>query len=138
MRFILHILVILLLFTCLACENENEPAMHPESNITGYWINPVYYNNIVTYERSYQLMDHEYGLAIKSDNSLIERKNAGWCGTPPLSYADFEGSWSTKDSTIYITVGYWGGTTEYEWKIMRIKEKLLSIEVINQEHNIDQ
>ena len=61
-------------------------------------------------------------------------KNAGWCGTPPISYADFEGTWKKSDSTISITVGYWGGLLDYQWKIVSIDNKSLTIVKLQEEY----
>ena len=134
MKAISQIITSLLLVAFVSCENQNTPKAHQKLNITGYWTNPVYGKNQITYKRTSLLKDNEYGLALNTDKSLMERKNSGWCGTPPISYADFDGTWNRIDSTIYISVAYWGGTAEYEWRIKSINDKSLSITIIDQEH----
>ena len=61
-----------------------------------------------------------------SDGTMTERKNSGWCGTPPISYADYPGSWSVlNDTMINVTVGYWGGTINYKLDIETLNSELL-------------
>jgi hypothetical protein len=73
------------------------------------------------------LVDNEYGIVFNSDGNILERKNAGWCGTPPLIYNDFNGTWEIKDPTIKIHVAYWGGMADYSWKIITIDNNELNI-----------
>lgn len=98
---------------------------------------PEYNDTVFTVDRSYSLIDNAYGFAFKSDGVFVERKNAGWCGTPPITYADFEGTWTVVDSKIIITVAYWGGTADYQWKIISIDSKELKIAVLSQEHHFE-
>lgn len=66
---------------------------------------------------------------------FIERKNAGWCGTPPIAYADFNGSWAKNDSLIDITVDYWGGVANYHWKIISIDNNNLILCKLKEEYH---
>ena len=70
----------------------------------------------------------QYGFIIGKDGSFIERKNAGWCGTPPITYKNFEGTWeAVSDSLLEITVGYWGGTINYQMRIVNVDNEMLRI-----------
>ncbi len=131
--------LILLLFAHLiiACEQNNENAAATTDQLIGSWFNPQYNDSIVTYERSEGLVDNDYSFTFKEDKTFIERKNAGWCGTPPISYADFDGIWSKNDSIIEITVDYWGGTAEYTWKILSIDDLTLKIKRIEEIYNLE-
>jgi hypothetical protein len=63
-----------------------------------------------------------------SDGTLIERKNSGWCGTPPISYADYSGNWTIlNDTLIQISVGYWGGSEKYNLDIESISSDSLQV-----------
>jgi len=95
---------------------------------------PDYNDTLVTFERSHSLISNKYGLSIKTGSDLVERKNSGWCGTPPIHYADFDGSWMVHDSIIYISVGYWGGLAEYEWKIVSLNPDYLTIKRIEERY----
>ena len=56
-------------------------------------------------ERREELDEAFYGFIIGEDGSFTERKNTGWCGTPPITYGNFEGSWTAvSDSLLDIVV----------------------------------
>ncbi len=68
----------------------------------------------------------------KKDGKFIIRKNAGWCGTPPISYANFEGTYSIhSDSSIIVKYTDWRGAIETEWKISSLSKKWLKIKSMN-------
>ena len=117
-------LAAMLLFSC-----ETETPEIPDENtpFLGTWINPVYTDSTRTYSRAEGLMDNEYGLSILENHSVLERKNSGWCGTPPISYADFQGNWLFEDDTLRLNVDFWGGTSELTWIIRSVDENEMVI-----------
>ncbi len=122
-----RLIILLFAFTIIACEKNNENLAANPDHLIGSWFNPQYNDSLVTFERSEGLIENEYGFTFIEDNTFIERKNSGWCGTPPISYADFDGTWTNKDSIIKITVDYWGGTADYTWKMVTVDETTLKI-----------
>jgi hypothetical protein len=118
--------VISFLIVLVACDKYDEKIINTDFLI-GYWVNPQVIDTVITYERANHLIDNSYGFAFISEGKFVERKNSGWCGTPPISYADYEGTWTKNDSIINITVGYWGGTTDYQWKINFINNNILTV-----------
>jgi len=110
----------------ISCGKEKTQA-DIDSKLIGNWINPSYNDTLVTFDRFNSLKDNDYGFSILFNGKFIERKNSGWCGTPPIAYSDYEGNWTQNDSIISITVGYWGGTVDYKWKIVSIDENNLTI-----------
>ena len=118
-----------------ACEVNKLELAPTQDTLIGSWIRPVGEESIVSYSSSDSLLTQEYGFTFNSDQSFIERKNAGWCGTPPVYHSDFEGRWTKDDSMIYINVGYWGGTVDYEWKIVSLDEERLEILRIGENYN---
>lgn len=125
------IISVLLLFSILSCKKDVELGIE---NLVGRWSDPIYSDSLITLGKIKRSKD-SYQITFMSDGGLIERKNAGWCGTPPISYADFAGSWSLVDSTITINVGYWGGDANYKWQIVSIDNTHLIVKVLNQEYN---
>ena len=121
--------LISMLFACLfvACEKENGSVNTGTEYLLGYWINPQYKDSIIVFERSANLVENNYGFSFKPDHIFIERKNSGWCGTPPISYSDFDGTWEKNNSDLIINVGYWGGSLEYKWKIVSVNKDYLKI-----------
>ena len=131
--------VVVLLFLVMAgCEKFEDPPT-TTLNIVGCWINPVYLydtegKTIIWFEKSKKLSANSYGIKFLNDGTLIERKNAGWCGTPPICYADFSGNWQIQENgNIIIDVAYWGGMERYDWKIIDIAHRTLKVEVVFRE-----
>lgn len=120
----------LLLLLLVSCKKENNVLEPNAKNLLGYWIHPEYNDSIVSYERSSQFVN-DYGCAFFPKNEFIERKNSGWCGTPPIAYADYEGDWSLNDSIISIKTTYWGGEMIYKWKIISISNDNLIVKTIS-------
>jgi hypothetical protein len=120
----------------ISCEKENNISTDVSENFIGNWINPVMVDSNWMYERSRFLKDNEYGFSLKTEDIFIERKYAGWCGTPPAAYSDFNGTWNLADSIFNITVGYWGGAVEYKWRLIEVEEdKLLVYKLSEEFHN---
>lgn len=106
----------------------------PQENIDtliSYWIEPEYNDSLITYCRATSMPNDAYGFAFKENGVFKEHKNAGSCGTPPISYANYEGTWTLKDSVIKIEVPYWGGTANYTWKLININDSLLTIQRVD-------
>ena len=103
-------------------------------NIIGCWANPVYEYDIypkavILYKRVKTLPANSSSIKFLNDGTLIERKNAGWCGTPPIVYADFSGNWRVQNKNIIIDVAYWGGMEQKTWKIIDVTNTSLRIEI---------
>lgn len=133
MKSIINLFLFLTIAIFVSCDSDNSFDLSNSNKIIGNWINPVAVDTLTRYERSDSLRSNDYGFSIKEGQKFIERKNAGWCGTPPISYADFDGTWTMNDSTISITVDYWGGVASYEWKLIDIDNKYLTIWVAKTE-----
>lgn len=117
----------LICIAIISCEKDKDPVTNQSDFLVGYWANPENIDTLVKYTRSTELEEDDYGFGFKAGGTFVERKNAGWCGTPPITYGDFEGTWIRNGSLINITVGYWGGTAEYRWKIIEIDDNRLMI-----------
>ena len=122
-----RLIILLFALSMIACEKSNENLAANPDQLVGSWFNPQHNDSIITFERSEGLVENEYCFSFNEDMTFIERKNAGGCGTPPISYADFDGTWTKNDSIIEITVDYWGGTADYTWKMVTIDETALKI-----------
>lgn len=117
---------LLLTFMLIACQKEAIIVPDGNTDLIGSWINPQYVDSVITYERAENLLENSYGFTFKPGNKLISRQNSGWCGTPPISTTDYEGSWIQNGSEVKITMGYWGGTSIQTWKIVSLdKQKLV-------------
>ena len=139
MYFKLNLVVLLCSSMLFGCEMYEEPIITQQTQmLIGNWVSPEYNDTIVTFKRSDQLIEQKYGLAIMDEGNLMERKNAGWCGTPPIFFADFEGEWTNSGSDIYINVAYWGGAADYHWKIVSLSKNKLTIARIEENYHQEQ
>ena len=111
----------------LSCKKDDVKLNENQDNLIGNWINPEYTDSLMIFEKSGTLKLNEYGISFKADGKLIERKINGWCGTPPVVYSDYEGTWTKQDSLISIEVGYWGGTSVYKWIIISVAGNKLKV-----------
>ena len=129
------IIVILCSLVLVSCQKLVDPVESGNSDLAGSWINPQYTDTLVTYTKADKLVENELGISFKSDFTLVERKINGWCGTPPISTADYAGTWSRNDSIVTITVGYWGGAVDITWKIITLNDHKLEISVVKSEYH---
>lgn len=127
----------LLLFSIVlltSCENDIDLKSDEAELIIGHWISPVYIDTLVQYTRAEGLNENDYGISFNPGNSLVERQNAGWCGTPPISFANYNGTWSKTGDIIDITVDFWGGKVYNKWKVIANDQKTLTIYPVKSEY----
>lgn len=128
---------IFLLFSIVfltSCENDIDLKSDEAELIIGHWISPVYIDTLVQYTRAEGLNENDYGISFNPGNSLVERQNAGWCGTPPISFANYNGNWSKTGDVIDITVDFWGGKANHKWKVIANDQKTLTIYPVKSEY----
>ncbi|MDH6533998.1 hypothetical protein D0T51_03185 [Parabacteroides sp. 52] len=123
-------------FFMTGCDKQ-EPNLEGVENIIGCWVaNPESEYDadsqklILSYQKVKTLPTDSPSVKFLSDGTLIERKNASWCGTPPITYGDFSGSWKIEnDNDIKIDVTYWGGSEQKTWKIINITGNTMKVEI---------
>lgn len=132
-------LMMALVFLASCAEMAPEDYMLGENaGIVGTWVEESRQDEITRLKRAESLAQDQYGFTIQEDGTFIERKNAGWCGTPPITYDNFEGTWEAlSDSLLEITVGYWGGTMTYQIRIVSLDEQYLRIRYLYAENRAD-
>jgi len=118
-----------------SCKKDPQILQMANANqLIGSWINPVYSDTLLVYKRALALVTNEYGITFLDSGNVVERKNDGWCATPPISCADFPGTWSLNGSILTINVAYWGGTSQYTWKIISLDNDTLKLYVVDQKN----
>ncbi len=116
-----------LCFLFTSCTKE-EIKIDQDNLLIGIWIYSDFQDNTAIYTRDQEFVDN-HCYKFNTDGTLNERKNSGWCGTPPISYADYTGSWSVlNDTLIQIKVGYWGGTMSYKLDIESVSADSLKVQ----------
>lgn len=105
-----------------AC-SDNIVSTGLSGDLEGTWVFKSYENENYTLKRSFSLAEDKAGIIFFRDGKLIERKNIGWCGTPPVVYDNYTGNWYTEsDNKLKISVGFWGGTETYKLEIVLLSE----------------
>jgi len=108
------------------------------SGIVGTWVEDTYMGDTLFLDRKGAFDKEKYGFTIHEDGSFTEHKNAGWCGTPPITYDSFEGSWEAlSDSLLDITVAYWGGMMTYQIRIVSLDTEELAIRYLYEDNRMD-
>ncbi len=132
-KILLTLVLLPLIFN--SCRKEESAVNVGNDKLIGTWINPRYSDSLITYDRAESMVQNEPGIVFRQDSTLTERKNNGWCGTPPIVTSDYEGSWAMKDSLLYITVKYWGGTADYTWRMQSLSSQKLVFSIVNQQYH---
>lgn len=124
------IFILLMAVLLISCEKElpESDALGENAGIVGTWIAKGYEEDLTLLEPGEKLDPSKYGFVFHEDGTFTERKNSGWCGTPPISYENFDGTWEAlSDSLIDITVAYWGGSMTYQMRIVSLDAEELKI-----------
>ena len=129
------IITILVTLVFVSCRKDETPVLNGNDKLVGSWINPLYNDTLVTYTKADNLLENEPGFTFKSGNTLICRQNSGWCGTPPITTADYEGTWNWKDSMVDIATTYWGGSASFSWKVISLDNSKLVVWVAKSEYH---
>ena len=102
-----------------------------EKMIIGIWVFHNHENQISAYKKKKKFDNKEGGIEFKENGLLIKRQNSGWCGTPPIDYGNFDGTWeSTSDSTLTIRYKYWGGEAEQDLLIKKLTKTELHFKTL--------
>lgn len=126
-KHLLSLPVILILISC----TDNPVNESIQDNLEGTWVYRSSHEDVITMEKSNSLENDNSGLVILDNGNFIERKNIGFCGTPPVVYDNYEGNWeSLSDTKLKITVGYWGGTENFTMDIVSVTNSVLKFKRI--------
>ena len=121
------IIILLSLLSFLSC-TKDKITFGTEALLEGIWVSSGWEENTLILEKKSALQSDRPGYIFYEDGKLVERKNAGWCGTPPVTYDNFSGEWSCKSSSLIdINVAFWGGKTRYSLEIVAITSNKLKV-----------
>ena len=103
-------LIILLFILCFASCKEKQ-VVSPDNLLLGTWVNVGYESQngvtLVTYQRNSSLDNQNSGYIFYNSGKITDRSVVGRCGTPPLSYSDFKGSWTFENNIVTINSTDW-------------------------------
>ena len=113
-----------------SCERETPDAKVPEELLIGYWISPEYHDSLITYQKA-DGFDYGPGFEFRMGGKLTERKNDGWCGTPPVTYGNFDGTYTlSQEGMLEVVSPYWGGIIRTRFAIVSIDQTSLKLKFL--------
>lgn len=120
----------LIALALVSCSKRDQLVVDPDNPLIGTWVMADGASAAVTYKRASRLKDDGYGLVFHADGKLVKREIAGWCATPPVSYANNEGKWRLIDGNISTTMHYLWLPEEVtqSWKIVSVDAGTLVVE----------
>lgn len=124
MKRITLIIVSILMFVSCADTKEVIP-INKNNLLLGYWQEKESIDNRSVYKRVSSLEGEMYGLGFLERNKFV-RRHSGWCGTPPLVFTTFEGSFEENNALIKINVEDY--PKEIQWEIISVTNELLTVE----------
>jgi len=137
MKRLVFLIVIVLMVSCEKDSLELE-ALGSSVGIVGTWVEDEYSGDTLLLQRNGAFDKEKYGFTINDDGTFIEHKNAGWCGTPPITYDSFDGTWEAlSDSLIDITVAFWGGMMTYQIRIVSLDAEKLAIRYLYEDNRME-
>jgi hypothetical protein len=119
----------LVVLTVAAC-SKDELKIDENNLLVGTWTYSYSSLNGSVYSRSKEFVQAQ-GYKFSPDGSLVERNIAGWCGTPPVSYSDYEGDWSfLTGNQILINRASYDGTRSYKLQIDLVTKDSLKVSMV--------
>ncbi|MEO9570967.1 MAG: hypothetical protein ABJH82_10225 [Polaribacter sp.] len=115
------------------CET-NEPIIDSENLLLGFWVEPVYDGETTTFKRANSFSDESYGISFAQNGDFVEH-TFGWCGTPPLTFFNIDGTFELENTLISISTQSY--PTNYAWRILSLTEKELVVKRELTEQEID-
>ena len=126
--------IIVCIVLLVSCKKETPELATVPQFIIGSWVNPSYADSVMFLEKASGLDENGYGFTINTDGTFIERKNSGFCATPPVFYENFDGHWVLLNATMEISVAYWGGMANYLWKLELLDNNKLKVTRISEKY----
>lgn len=129
-KLILAFSVLLLLASCAEDDSIPQSGEFP----LGAWTVSNYLGNTLTLERKTSLPPDTYGFIFRKNGNLVNRANAGWCGTPPITTSDFNGNWSISNQIINVELRTWSGRSMQGWKVLSANQQTVQVEIVSDEY----
>ncbi len=121
----------------LACNNDavvpNLANLDGQENLIGVWEYDSYEQLTDTtgaeiYRKVNKIATDKTGITFKNNGVFLSKQNAGWCGTPPISYAEYDGTFNVGDKNVLnINTKYWGGKSSYKMEVLELSNRELRV-----------
>jgi hypothetical protein len=117
---ILYLFLISIFFSC----ESTETVITQNNLLIGNWVEPVYNEEETTFTRSNSLPKEGSGISFNQSGNFVER-TSGWCGTPPLTFFNINGTFEQQNPLIQISTNSY--PTNYAWRIVSLTENKLVV-----------
>ncbi|MFB0907310.1 MAG: hypothetical protein QMB03_03345 [Spirosomataceae bacterium] len=130
------IAISLSIFAIACSEDGVSPSLsnlEGQGNLIGIWEYESYEQiSDTTYAQVYRKVNRiagdQPGITFKQNGAFISKQNSGWCGTPPISYDSFDGTFSVASKNLLnINSTYWGGKMNYKAEVLELNNRRLKI-----------
>jgi hypothetical protein len=123
----------IVVFGLITCSKQQEDVNQPESaeKIIGNWILQDIHNDTFSYNKTNVQAQDRQGITFKNGGKLVETKNSGFCGTPPITYAQYDGEWILNQKDLTIQSAFWGGKMMVKYEILELTKNKLSLKLIS-------
>lgn len=118
-----NIFILLFATVLFSCET-NETIIDSDNLLIGFWVAPIYDGETTTFKRANSLPNEAYGISFTGNGDFIEH-TSGWCGTPPLSFFNIEGTFELENTLINISTQSY--PSNYAWRIISLTEEELVV-----------
>ena len=124
--------MLLLIFGLLFPANATEDvkAKSLADQIVGVWEMQYSGENKMTFRKVKQLAHDQGGIEFLADRTVKLKRNAGWCGTPPISYGEYIGSWKIEGNSLFYNYEYNKQELKNELKFIEGSDRSLTFEII--------
>jgi hypothetical protein len=86
---------------------SDQPPVKIDDELLGPWVYSGSKDELSLFKKKNKLEKNKSGIEFKADGKFVQRQNVSWCGTPPITYGNFDGTWEkNSDSTVLITYQY--------------------------------
>jgi hypothetical protein len=102
-----------------------------KDNLMAIWVYKSYKDGIMSFVSSKKFKRKKPGIEFKNTEQIVKRQNVSWCGTAPIKYGNFNGTYEfTSDSTLTIKYDFWEKKSEQDWQIIKLTDKRLIIKIV--------
>jgi len=122
-----YLLILLILPLASAFDSADDKEL---GTLFQKWVFVDSHDDGILYESGSRFKEDKSGMEFMKDGTMVVRQNAGWCGTPPISYGNFSGTWTAISKTeVALEYAYWGGTIKSTMTIVKLNKKELLVKL---------
>lgn len=85
-------------------------------------------------KRTKKLDINNFSVGFYDNEFMIDNSNSGFCGTPPITYAKYEGKWEMFDNIVEYKCDFWGGQKIIKFEIISVDKEYLRIKVLESDY----